>query len=123
MTRPTSREVHCEPDDFSGLIMGEAARGNGGGRWITQPPSDPVYHFRHPLDLDAIRVEWDLPDCLQVDEFPDGRTSLGCTLTRVTVGGGPKPRGWLGRRLQRQWWEQQEKEPRPRKVFAPRDDT
>ena len=118
-----TREVHCEPDDFSGLIMGEAARGNKGGRWTNQPPSTPEYTFVHPLDLDAIRAEYDLPQCLRLTTFPDGRTSVGCTLTRVVVGGGPKPRGWLGRRLQRQWWEKQEREARPRKVFAPRDET
>ncbi len=116
-----TREVHCGPDDFAALIMGEAARGNGGGRWTSQPPSTPEYHFTHPIDLDAVRAEYDLPDCLQLNTFPDGRTSIGCVLTRVTVGGGPKPRGRLGRRLQSQWWERQERAPRPRTLFAPRD--
>lgn len=117
-----AREVHCVPADFDGLIMGEAARGNGGGRWINQPPSSPEYGFRNPLDLDAIRAEWELPDCIHTVERPDGSNSVYCVLNRVAVGGGPKPRGWLARRLQRQWWEKQEKEPRPRKVFARRDD-
>jgi len=122
MTGPTTREVQCGPEDFRPLIMSEAARGNKGGRWVDQPPSTPSYHFDHPLDLDAIRAEFDLPGCLQLNAFPDGRTSVGCELTRVSVGGGPKPPGRRAARAREAWWDQQQREPRPRKVFAPRDD-
>lgn len=113
-----TRQVQCGPETLQPIVDSEVARGNSGGRWQVQPPSEPSYHFTYPLDLDAIRAEFDLPDCLQVWEWPDGRTSLGCTLTRCTVGGGPASQGRRAERARERWWEQQRRNPRPRRVIG-----
>jgi hypothetical protein len=76
--------------------------------------------MRYRLDIDAIKEEFDLPDCIRLFEMPDGGNSLACVLTRCAVGGGPAARGWFGRRRLEKWGEQH-RSPRPRKVFAPRD--
>lgn len=115
-----AREVECGREDFGPLILSEELRGNVAGTWA-QPPSDPCMRMRYRLDLDAIKAEFALPDCIRFFEAPDGGNSVACSLTRCAVGGAPTDRRWLARRRLERWWKRQHRSPRPRQVFAPRD--
>ncbi|WP_310962040.1 hypothetical protein [Nocardioides terrisoli] len=112
--------VDCTADDFAPVLLVEkAGRGNGRAQaWTGDPDGAPSAPY--PLDVEAIRAEFDLPGCIVVHTWPDGGNAMWCTRTRVGISGDPGRRGRLERLMLRNWWKRWERKPRERQVFAHR---
>lgn len=102
------------------LVAAERSRGNGGGRAggdIHDGRS--IFQLRHPIDTDALLIEFKFAPGVNVNPVPPGSVSFsgadGSSLYGIA---GRLPTSWFSRRMRARWWRRWNAAPRARVPFA-----
>ncbi len=106
------------PTHLDPIVASERDRGNVVRKsWSLETgPHGGLYTLElvYPIDLEAVRAEFELPDYITVRELPNGVTSLLDQRDGTGISGGPKKRDRRASRRRDEWWAAWRAQPRAR---------
>ena len=118
--RPRTINSRTAIDALNPLTNAEAARGNSASlEFGHQRDFRMYYSFKHPLDLDALRAEFEFGEGIHLGDVRGGMISFAGTGTdpAFSLEGGAEESGWSRRRRAR-WWRRWNAAPRTPVPFS-----